>query len=171
VRHELAQVNVARLEAPLESPLLHDFVAALDPVNAAADAAPGFRWRLQTDAGNATGIRAFEWDTGASAGVIVNLSVWDDVESLAAFVYGDVHRAVLRSRRTWFERMVEAHTCCWWVPAGHRPSTDEAEARLLQLRRHGPTEHSFTLRHSFTPPAVGVTPSELRGRDDWLCNA
>jgi hypothetical protein len=171
VLHELAQVNVARLLAPLESSLLHDFVTALDPVNAAADGAPGFRWRLQTEAGNATAIRAFEWDIGDSAGVIVNLSVWADVESLARFVYGDVHRGVLQRRRTWFERMVEAHTCCWWVPAGHRPSTDEAEARLLHLRRHGPTEHSFTVRHAFTPPAIGVAPSVRRGRDDWLCNA
>jgi hypothetical protein len=75
---ELAQVNVARLAAPLDSAGLAGFVAALDPVNAAADRAPGFVWRLQTEDGNATAIQAFEWDAAGSAGVIVNMSVWTD---------------------------------------------------------------------------------------------
>ena len=101
----LAQVNIARLLAPLDSPALAGFVAALDPVNAAADAAPGFVWRLQTEDGNATAVRAFEWDTAGSAGVIVNMSVWESVEELAAFVYSGAHRPVLRRRRAWFEPM------------------------------------------------------------------
>jgi heme-degrading monooxygenase HmoA len=99
VGHVLAQVNVARLRAPLASPALADFAAALDPVNAAADAAPGFVWRLQTEDGNATAVRAFEWDAAGSAGVIVNMSVWESAEALAAFVYSDSHRQVLRRRR------------------------------------------------------------------------
>ena len=94
----LAQVNIGRLRAPLDSPELAGFVAALDPVNAAADAAPGFVWRLQTEDGNATAVRAFEWDEAGSAGVIVNLSVWESAEALAAFVYSDVHRRVLARR-------------------------------------------------------------------------
>ncbi|MPY81524.1 MAG: DUF3291 domain-containing protein, partial [Actinophytocola sp.] len=36
VLFELAQVNIARLVAPLDDPQLVDFVAALEPVNAAA---------------------------------------------------------------------------------------------------------------------------------------
>src|SRR5271170_4480432 len=107
--HVLAQINVARLRAPLESPLLADFVAALDPVNAAADAAPGFIWRLQTEDGNATAVHAFQWDQAGSAGVLVNMSVWESVEALAAYVYSDIHRQVLRRRRQWFERMAEAY--------------------------------------------------------------
>ena len=91
---------MARLRAPLESPVLAEFVAALDPVNAAADAAPGFVWRLPTEDGNATAIRAFAGDAAGSAGVIVNLSVWESAEALAAFVYSDAHRQVLRRRRS-----------------------------------------------------------------------
>lgn len=86
MRFELAQVNIARLVASLDDPQLADFVAALEPVNAAADAAPGFVWRLQAEDGDATAVRAFDWDVGDSAGVIVNMSVWRDVEHLAAFV-------------------------------------------------------------------------------------
>ena len=168
---ELAQVNVGRLVAPLDDPQLADFVAALDPVNAVADSAPGFVWRLQTDDGNATAVRAFEWDAAGSAGIIVNMSVWRDLEHLAAFVYSDVHRQVLRRRRQWFQRMQEAYTACWWVASGHRPSTDEAEDRILHLRAHGPTAHSFTLHDSYPPPDAAQSEQPIRGLDDWFCPA
>jgi hypothetical protein len=94
---ELAQVNISRLLAPLDSPQLKDFVDALDEVNAVADAAPGFRWRLQSEAGDATAIRVFDDDW-----LIVNMSVWESQETLLAYVYGDAHRTVLRGRRQWF---------------------------------------------------------------------
>ncbi len=80
----LAQVNIGRLLAPLDSAQVADFVAGLDPVNAAAAAAPGFVWRLQTEDGNATAVQAFGWDRAGSAGVLVNMSVWESVEALAA---------------------------------------------------------------------------------------
>jgi hypothetical protein len=151
-RFELAQVNLGRLVAPLDDPRLADFMAALDPVNALADAAPGFVWRLQTEEGNATAVEAFTWDAGDSAGVIINMSVWQDLESLKAFVAADLHRSVLRRRRNWFQPMAEATVACWWVPAGHHPSPLEAEERVRHLRAHGPTPHAFTLRTGFPPP-------------------
>ena len=98
---ELAQVNIGRLTAPVDSPVLAGFMAALDPVNAAAEQAPGFIWRLQTEDGNATAIQAFEWDAAGSAGVIVNMSVWTGTEHLGAFVYGEMHRQIMRRRREW----------------------------------------------------------------------
>ena len=171
--HELAQVNVGRLAAPLESAQLAPFVAALDSVNAVADAAPGFVWRLQTESGNATDVVAFEWDAGDSAGVIVNMSVWRDVDSLAAFVFGGEHVAIMKQRRAFFIPMREAYTACWWVPRGQRPTTDDAEARIRHLRAHGPTPYAFTLRAHFPPPdaAESATDVPATGRDDWLCPA
>jgi hypothetical protein len=175
VRYELAQVNIARLREPLDAPLLADFVAALDPVNASADAAPGFVWRLQTEDGNATSIEAFGWDIAGSAGVIVNLSVWISLEQLADWVFGDLHRQVLRRRREWFERVEEATVALWWVPAGHRPTTDDAEDRVRHLRAHGPTSYAFTFRSTFAPPSEsGPSVDEVSadpGRPDWLCPA
>jgi hypothetical protein len=152
---ELAQVNIGRLRAPLDSEQLAGFVELLDPVNEAADSSAGFIWRLQTEDGNATS---------------VNMSVWADVESLGDFVYGALHRAVLRRRREWFERMSEAYTACWWVPEGHRPSTAEAEQRVRQLRAHGPTPVAFTLQQSFPAPDE-PQPALADRRDDWLCPA
>ncbi len=172
MRYHLAQVNIARLRAPLDSEVLAGFVAALDAVNASADGAPGFVWRLQTEDGNATSIRAFEWDGGDSAGVLVNMSVWETVEDLGRWVYGDLHRAVLRRRREWFHRVDEATVALWWVPAGHRPTTGEAEARVSHLRANGPSALAFTFRHPFGPPGDAGSASEPGpGRDDWLCPA
>ena len=158
--YELAQVNIARLKAPLDSPQLKDFVNALDPVNAAADAAEGFVWRLQDDSGNATDVPFFGDDW-----LIVNLTVWRDADALTAFMYQGRHREMLARRREWFEHLAEAVTALWWVPAGHRPTVAEAESRLLHLRAHGPTPYAFTLRTSFpagaSTPVVGDVPEGL----------
>jgi hypothetical protein len=144
--HHLAQINVARLLAPIDAPEITDFVAALDPVNERADRAAGFVWRLQTEEGNATSVHAFDDPL-----VILNLSVWESLETLEAFVYGDEdHRAVLRRRREWFERHVESHTALWWIPAGTTPTVAEAVARLTHLREHGPTRRAFTFRDRFS---------------------
>jgi hypothetical protein len=168
VEYLLAQVNIGRLLEPLDSPRLAGFVAALDQVNAAADAAPGFVWRLQTEDGNATSVQAFRWDQAGSAGVLVNMSVWASVEALAAYVYSGTHREVLRQRRQWFERMAEAYTALWWIPRGHVPTTAEAEDRILALRESGPAPHAFTLREHFPPPGQ-AGPAPVRSPDGWSC--
>jgi Domain of unknown function (DUF3291) len=148
----LAQLNIALPREPLTSPLLAEFVAQLDPVNAAADAAPGFVWRLQTDDGDATGIRGFGDDR-----LVVNMSVWESLEALRAFVYSNhAHLDVLRRRRAWFERMAEAYLVLWWVPAGHLPDVAEAEERLAVLSALGPSPEAFTFRRHFPPPGSGV---------------
>ncbi|MEU3922560.1 DUF3291 domain-containing protein [Streptomyces sp. NPDC029004] len=146
--YELAQVNIARLKFPLDSTELKDFVDGLDPVNAVADAADGFVWRLKSESGNATDVPVFgdEW-------LIVNMSVWRDTHALTAFMYQGQHRELLSRRYEWFERVQEAMTALWWVDSGHRPTVAEAEKRLLHLREHGPTPEAFTLRQSFPPPA------------------
>ena len=167
----LAQVNIARMREPLDSPLLAGFVEALDPVNALADAAPGFVWRLQTEDGNATAVRAFEWDRGGSAGVLVNLSVWESVEALAAFVYSDAHREVMRQRRAWFERMAVAYVALWWIPRGHTPTPAEAEERVIRLRLAGPAPDAFTLRQHFPPPDAAGAAAPVSSPEEWHCPA
>ncbi|MEU0857797.1 DUF3291 domain-containing protein [Streptomyces griseofuscus] len=144
--YELAQVNIARLRHPLDLAELKDFVDGLDPVNAVADASDGFVWRLKSDSGNATDVPVL-----GDAWLIVNLSVWRDAEALTAFMYRGQHRELLARRREFFERLEEAVTALWWVPAGHRPAVAEAEDRLLHLRAHGPTPYAFTLRAPFAP--------------------
>jgi hypothetical protein len=144
--YELAQLNVAVMREPLESPRMAEFVANLERINALAEASPGFVWRLQTEEGDATALRPMGEDT------LVNVSVWQDVESLSKYVYGSAHVEVMRRRKEWFERMREAYVVLWWVPRGHRPAAAEAISRLEHLRAHGPTSDAFTFRHAFLPP-------------------
>jgi len=146
--YELAQLNVARLRAPIDSPELADFVAALNPVNAVADRSPGFVWRLQDESGNATGLHPMGED------VIVNMSVWRDPASLQAFVYRGEHAGVMKRRREWFGKM-DVYMVLWWVPRGHRPTVEEAIARLDLLRRSGPSREAFTFGNLFPAPDSG----------------
>lgn len=147
---ELAQLNVGRLLAPVDAPEIAGFVAQLDAINQLADGSPGFVWRLATEAGNATSIRPTEDDL-----FLINMSVWSSIETLRAFTYATAHVEVLRQRREWFERLATAHLVLWWVPAGHRPTIDEALDRLDRLRRDGPTPAAFTFRTPFEPDASG----------------
>jgi Domain of unknown function (DUF3291) len=144
----LAQLNIARLVEPLDSPRLADFVALLPVVNAIADGTPGFVWRLVGDDGDdATQLRPFGSDT------IVNMSVWESVEALREFVYRSGHLEPLRRRREWFHVADQAYAVLWWVPAGHIPTIDEAADRLATLRDKGPGPDAFTLREPYPQPA------------------
>jgi hypothetical protein len=146
----LAQLNIARLIEPLDSPRLAGFVALLPVVNAIADAQPGFVWRLvDEDGADATQLRPFGPD------YIVNLSMWESVEALREFAYGGGRLEPLRRRREWFHVADEAYAVLWWVPAGHIPTMDEAAQRLALLRDDGPGPDGFTLREPY-PASAGA---------------
>ncbi|GAB2585984.1 hypothetical protein Aab01nite_52180 [Paractinoplanes abujensis] len=150
--HHLAQLNIARLRAPLDDPALADFVAQLPEINALAERTPGYIWRLQDDSGDATALRPFGPD------VIVNLTVWESVEALRTFTYRTDHLASLRRRRDWFLPMETPHLVLWWHPAGTLPDVAEAAARLEALRHNGPAPEAFTLRVPFPAPAPSALP-------------
>jgi hypothetical protein len=145
-RFELAQLNIGKMTGPLDSPLLADFVANLDRINALADSAAGFVWRLQTTEGDATALRPLGDDT------LVNMSVWRDVSSLRNYVYRSAHVDVMRRRKEWFQHMSEAFVVLWWVPAGHRPTVQEAISKLELLRKAGPSEDAFSFRNAYPAP-------------------
>jgi hypothetical protein len=146
--HHLAQINIGRLVAPVDDPKIAEFVAQLDSINALAEASPGFVWRLQSDAGNATDIPYND-----DPFVIVNMSVWESLEALRDFVYRSDHIRVLRDRAKWFEKMEKPYYCLWWIPAGHRPSVAEARERLEHYQRHGSTPYAFWFSQHFPQPA------------------
>ena len=135
----VAQLNIGRLVAPTDDPAVAEFMDALEPINALADEAPGFVWRLQTEEGDATSIKLFDDDL-----IIINFSVWETVDQLREYVYKSAHRDYLRRRLEWFEKHVDAHLVLWWVPEGEIPSIEEALERLDHLRRHGTSAHAFT---------------------------
>ena len=161
--HHIAQVNISLPIEPLDSQRLADFVAALDPINALADATPGFVWRLQTEDGNATAVGVLDDDR-----LIVNLSVWESVEALGQFVFRSAHTDVLRRRRDWFAPPVRPMTALWWIAAGTTPTVADAEQRLRHLQVHGPTAYAFTFRETFPAPDA-VAPADPDER--WFCPA
>ena len=161
---QLAQVNIGRLRARVDDPLIAEFVAALDRVNAVADGAPGFVWRLQTEDGNATAIRPVDDDELLA----INLSVWESVEALADYVYRSAHVELMRQRREWFERYASSYLALWWTPAGTIPTVPEAMARIAQLDRDGPTPAAFTFKQRFAPPH-DASPVDADERD--VCRA
>jgi hypothetical protein len=147
-RFHLAQANIGRFRAPLEDPIMEGFRMQLDPINALADESPGFVWRLQTEEGNATGIRPDAED----ALMAINMSVWESLESLQRFVYKSAHLETLRARKQWFEPIDGPILVLWWVEAGHIPTVEEARERLRHLKANGPTSHAFTFRTPFPGP-------------------
>ena len=158
-RYQLAQINIARMVAPLTDPVMAEFVANLKPINALAEASPGFLWRFQTEQGDATAERPYEDDR-----IIINFSVWNDLNSLGDFVYRSAHSGFLRRRKEWFERLTDAYVALWWVPAGHRPTIAEAIARIEHLKLHGPSLEAFTFRELYPAPDVSATEIAQRTR-------
>ncbi|MEM9384264.1 MAG: DUF3291 domain-containing protein [Pseudomonadota bacterium] len=150
----LAQLNIAELLAPIDSPRLADFVGNLERINALAEQSPGFVWRLQTDDGDATALRPF------GENCIVNMSVWQDVESLHHYVFHTAHLEIMRRRKEWFGRLKQATTVMWWIQADHIPTVVEAKEKLGHLRAHGPTAEAFTFKRSYPMPG-----SDTQGTD------
>lgn len=145
--NELAQLNIARLVAPLDSPQLEDFVANLHRINTLAEASPGFVWRFETPAGD-----AIDADHPFGDGWIVNLSVWQSVVALHDYVYRSAHAPIMARRKEWFSHSREATTVLWWVPAGHRPTPFEAADRLARLQSDGPGAKAFTFKQVWPAP-------------------
>jgi hypothetical protein len=157
----LAQINVGRLIAPPSSPVVAEFVNALDRINAIADASPGFIWRLQSDSGNALDIVVTD-----DPQMAVNMSVWTDAEALFAYVYRSAHTPFMAQRKSWFERFPGHYQALWWVPAGTIPTVDEGLSRLWRLDRFGPSLHAFTFKSQYPAPGEAGDPRDMQP-DPW----
>ena len=161
---QLAQVNIGRARGAMDEPIMREFVARLAEINALADESPGFLWRLQTEDGDATALRPYPDER-----VLINLSVWADLDALRGYVYRSDHAAVMRRRREWFERFEGVFVALWWVPAGHRPPVAEAVGRLAHLEAHGPTPYAFSFAQPFD--RLGAPVARERAAEDDACPA
>ena len=139
--HHLAQLNVGRLVTDVEDPRVAEFMENLDRVNGLGKSMPGFVWMMEGSGEPGTGNTEAKID--GDPRYVSNLTVWEDVASLETFVWNTVHRRFYERRSEWFEALGEMHFVMWWVPAGHRPTLDEALERLDMLRRNGPSADAF----------------------------
>lgn len=142
----LAQVNISNLLEPIDSPLLADFVAQLDEINALAEQSKGFVWRLKGENENATALRVFEDDM-----IIINMSVWETIEDLKDFAFKTAHAMVMKDRNKWFEKSKDAALALWWIPTGHTPTPQEARERLESINKNDSTSFAFTFKNVHLP--------------------
>ncbi|MEU1725065.1 DUF3291 domain-containing protein [Nonomuraea sp. NPDC050227] len=156
----LAQLNVAHLRAPIDAPELAEFVALLEPVNAVADEAPGFVWRMKESESDPTATVVHDFGDH----LLINFSVWESLETLWDFTYRSVHLGVLRRRREWFLRVAEPYMVMWWVPEGHIPSLAEGMRRLERLRTEGPSPEAFTYKDSYDSSEAASLPAAAEVR-------
>ena len=146
--YHIAQLNIARLLAPIDDPLVADFVNNLDRINTLGESSLGFVWRLKDDTGNATAIKVYP-----DPRIIVNLTVWESIDALFDFTYKSRHVDIFRRRAEWFEPNEHiVNYVLWWIPAGTIPTVAEAKERLEYLRKHGPTPYAFSFKKRFPIP-------------------
>ena len=143
--YHIAQINIARMVAPLDSPVMRDFVANLDRINALAESASGFVWRLKGDGNDATSLRPYEDER-----IIVNMSVWESIDVLFQYAYYSDHTEIFRRRAEWFEKMTTPAVALWWIETGHIPTVVEAKEKLGLIEQYGPTPQAFTFKQRFT---------------------
>lgn len=144
-RYNIAQINIARLQAPIDDPQISDFVANLDRINAVAESALGFVWRLKDDSGNATAIQIFDDPL-----LIINMSVWESIDALFSYTYRSDHVDIFRRRGEWFGKLDTAHLVLWWIPKNKIPTPAEGKEKLAYLTKHGPTPYAFTFKKQFS---------------------
>ena len=143
--YHLAELNIGRLLAPTDDPRVADFMVNLDRINGMGKRMPGFVWMMEGSGEPGTGnTESFIGDDPQS---VTNLTVWEDVASMENFVWNTVHRQFYNRRQEWFEVLGKMHFVMWWVPAGHRPSLDEALDRLAHREKHGDSDHAFGWAH------------------------
>ena len=142
----LAQLNIADAKADSSSDLMQGFYDRIEEIHDLAEASPGYIWRYQDEDGDDVAERIF-----ANPLLLINLTLWQDIESLRHFVYKTVHKELIQGRNQWFNKMPEMYQVLWWVPARHIPTIQESKGRLETLREHGPTVKAFTFAKPFSP--------------------
>ena len=150
MQYKLAQINIARMKGVnIQDPIMTEFVVNLDKVNKLAESSTGFIWRLKDDSNNATNLNPYHDEQ-----VIINISVWDNVETLQHFVYNSMHTEFLKKRKEWFHSFGKVFTAMWWIKEGDFPSIDEAKDKLAELQKRGPSPSVFDFRIQFPQPRL-----------------
>lgn len=142
----IAELNISRLKAPLDSPQMKEFVDFLEPVNKFAEQSSGFVWRLAASDGTPSSYLPPAYEDEM---IVTNLSVWKDIDSLKSFAYNSVHTYFLKNRKKWFDQMSSRQVVLWWLDPHHIPTLDEAKQKLQYLDEHGSTALAFTFQALF----------------------
>ncbi|WP_337966588.1 DUF3291 domain-containing protein [uncultured Flavobacterium sp.] len=147
--YHLAEINIAKMKGvDINDPIMKEFTDNLELINTLAENSDGFVWRLKDDSYNATNLNQYNDEQ-----IIVNVSVWENIETLEYYMYKTFHSDFLKRRKEWFLKFGKAHTAMWWIPKGHIPTLEEAVEKLDYLQKNGVSELVFDLRNKFPMPA------------------
>ncbi|WP_367751947.1 DUF3291 domain-containing protein [Flavobacterium sp. WC2430] len=146
--YQIAEINIAKMKGvAINDPIMKEFVDNLDSVNELAESSTGFVWRLKDDTNNATALNPYNDEQ-----IIVNVSVWENVESLENFVYKTFHTEFLKRRKEWFQTFGKVYTAMWWIKKGEFPTLYNAKEKLDYLQENGASEIVFDFRKKFPKP-------------------
>jgi hypothetical protein len=147
---QIAEINIARMKGvDINDPIMKEFVDNLDKVNSIAESSKGFVWRLKDESNNATNINPYNDEQ-----VIINISVWQSIESLEDFMYKTFHSEFLKRRKQWFQNFGKVSTAMWWINKGDLPNVNEAVEKLAYLQKNGPSEIVFDFKKKYPPPGI-----------------
>ncbi len=147
-KYNLAEINIARMiGVNIDDPVMKEFVDNLDKVNAIAESSDGFIWRLKDAENNATSFNPYNDEQ-----VIINISVWENIETLERFMYKTLHSDFLKRRKEWFQKFGKAYFAMWWVPEGHYPTIQEAVDKLDYLQKNGASNLVFDFKNKYPMP-------------------
>lgn len=157
---KLAFLTVGALHEPVGEPRVQGFVDRIPSVYAAAENSDGFHSRS---------IRSVETWTHSWGNQVVpacyramfpecgtdlrqfamTLSLWDDLESVAAYAYNGAHAEALAKRKEWFAAKGLPAYVAWWVSEGEPVTWQIGADKLDHLHEHGPTPAAFNFASPF----------------------
>jgi hypothetical protein len=148
-KYQLAEINIARMKGvDINDPIMKEFVDNLVLVNTLAETSEGFVWRLKDEeSSNSTAFNPYNDEQ-----VIINISVWESIETLENYVFKTFHTEFLKRRKEWFQTYGKASTAMWWIPEGQFPTIEEAVGKLDELQKNGASEKVFNFRKKYLPP-------------------
>ena len=157
--YQIAEINVARMKGVnIDDPIMKKFVDNLDRVNKLAENSEGFVWRVKDENNDATSFNPYEDEQ-----VIINISVWESIESLEKFVFKTFHTDFLKRRKEWFKSYGKMYVAMWWIPAGEFPSIQEAVDQLDYLQKNGSSQNVFDFRKKFPKPSDSKNLKNISG--------
>jgi len=104
-------------------------------------------WRLESEEENPQDDLVFN-----DPSWLVNLSVWENLDALTAFIRSELHLSIMKRRREWFRSQDEATMVLWWVHDGCLPTVAQAREKLEALRENGPSAAAFGFSDPFPAP-------------------
>jgi hypothetical protein len=146
----LAEINIAEAKYDLDDPAMDGFTSRIEEINALAEEAPGFAWRLVFD----DALNAEVVEMTGNPRIVLNMSMWTSFDTLSDYIFKSDHLQLMRDRHQWFKTSREATLCFWWMPAAAPPPTmRDGWERLMLLRDKGPTPAAFPMKRRYPPPS------------------